>query len=137
MPFFRWAALAAAAVALVGAPLIARDYRRGSLIAGISWARATSLRADTGAGFAMFRNSGHRPHRVIFATTPPAAQIRLDSMEKANGIMRMRLLPNGNYTADHTAAAHPSGSRAHFVSKLNTKEPDDTAVEKLRRLVTS
>jgi copper(I)-binding protein len=76
-------------------PAIAQDARKGAITVSEAWSRATSPRAEVGAGFLTIRNAGRTEDRLVAATSPRAARVEIHTMALEDGIMRMRPLPNG------------------------------------------
>lgn len=82
-------------VAALVAPASAQMTRHGSITVADPWSRATSLRANIGAGYVTLRNTGARPDRLVSATSPRAARVEIHTMSLDGGIMRMRPLADG------------------------------------------
>ncbi|PJG47160.1 hypothetical protein CAF53_02070 [Sphingobium sp. LB126] len=82
-------------LAASAAPSFAQDACKGTLVVRQPWSRATSPRADTGAGYLILRNIGRQPDRLISGSSPRAAKVEFHTMKIVDGIMRMRPLPHG------------------------------------------
>lgn len=93
--------LRAALLACVWFPVLptspghAHDYRTGEVAIAHPWTRAVGASAPTAAGYMVLRNEGSAPDRLIAASTPRARAIEMHQMSMADGIMRMRPLPEG------------------------------------------
>lgn len=77
------------------APAAAQDVSKGSITVADAWSRATSPRAEIGAGFLTIRNAGGQPDRLLSATSPRAKRVEIHTMTLDDGVMRMRQLPDG------------------------------------------
>lgn len=91
----RYRCLMLGLVAGVTTPAIAQEARKGAITVSEAWSRATSPRAEVGAGFLTIRNAGRTEDRLVAATSPRAARVEIHTMALEDGIMRMRPLPNG------------------------------------------
>ena len=71
--------------------------------------------------------------RIIGLTGPPEA---VSAMAKARYASFEKVpLADGDYTMEHSTGIHLADADGAFVGTLDTKEPFDTRVEKLRRLI--
>lgn len=71
--------------------------------------------------------------RIIGLTGPPEA---VSAMAKARYASFEKVpLADGGYTMEHSTGIHLADADGAFVGTLDTKEPFDTRVEKLRRLI--
>jgi copper(I)-binding protein len=86
------AVLVAAALAM---PAQAQDVAIGSIKISNPWARATPKGASVGGGYMKITNTGTTPDRLVGGTTGVANQFEIHEMSMDNGVMKMRLLPNG------------------------------------------
>lgn len=82
-------------VLLAAMPASARDYRAGTLQIEAPWTRATAPGVTVGGGYLVLRNNGARADRLISATSDIAQRVEIHSMTVENGVMRMRLMPDG------------------------------------------
>lgn len=73
----------------------AHEFRAGDLVIGHPWTRAVAARAPTAAGYTTIRNGGSAADRLVGAETPQAGKVELHEMSLADGIMRMRPIPDG------------------------------------------
>jgi len=103
--------LAAAALAsLIAMPAIAHDYTVGTLKIHHPWARATPKGAQVGGGYLSITNTGTTPDRLVGGSTAAAAGFEVHEMSMANGVMKMRLLPNGlEIKPGETVVLKPNG----------------------------
>lgn len=105
-----FAALTLAASILAFTPASAHDYKVGSLHIDHPWSRATPPTANVGAGYMTIQNSGAEADRLVGATTPAAGSVEIHFMEIANGVMKMRAVPDGvEIPAGGEAALAPGG----------------------------
>ena len=87
--------IAAACAALIVTPVTAHDYKVGALKIGHPWARATPKGAPVGGGYLTITNTGKSPDRLVGGTTAIAKRFEIHQMKMDNGVMKMRMLPNG------------------------------------------
>lgn len=86
---------ALAAVALLATSATAAEPRKDGVSVTETWSRATSPRAQIGAGFLNVRNHGPRADRLVSATSPRSERVEIHTMTMDGGVMRMRQLPGG------------------------------------------
>ncbi|UHD47109.1 copper chaperone PCu(A)C [Aureimonas altamirensis] len=109
-----FAALTLAASILAINPASAHDYTAGSLHIDHPWSRATPPTANVGAGYMTIQNKGPEADRLVGASTPAAQTVEIHFMEMANGVMKMRAVPEGlEIPAGGEAALAPGGY--HFM----------------------
>jgi copper(I)-binding protein len=72
-----------------------RSYKLGSLIIESPWLRATPAGAQVAGGYVRITNTGATPDRLIGGSLPVAAKVQVHEMSMSDGVMKMRLLPNG------------------------------------------
>ena len=103
--------LAAAALEiLLAVPALAHDYTVGALKIHHPWARATPKGAQVGGGYMSITNTGTTADRLIGGSTAAAAGFQVHEMSMANGIMKMRELPNGlEIKPGQTVVLKPAG----------------------------
>lgn len=89
----RLAALALFAV--LAAPVNAQQYKVGDLTLQNAWARPTPKGAKVGAAYVTIANSGKTADRLMSATAEDADKVELHETSMADGVMKMRPLPNG------------------------------------------
>ena len=76
-------------------PVSAADVTVGSLKISAPWARATPKGAGVGGGYMTITNAGNAPDRLIGGTTGISRSLEIHEMSMDNGVMKMRMLPNG------------------------------------------
>lgn len=108
--------IALALIAALAAPASAQITRKSSITAVDPWSRATSPRANIGAGYVTIRNTSAQPDRLVSATSPRAAKVEIHTMSLNDGIMRMRPLPNGlEVPAGGEASLAPGGNHVMLI----------------------
>lgn len=104
------ATFAAAALALVSAPLAAHSFAVGPLRIGHPWARETAPAQTVGGGFLTITNTGKTADTLVSASSPAAKEVQIHTMSMDGGVMRMRRLTNGlPIPAGATIALKPGG----------------------------
>ena len=103
--------LAAAALAtLITVPALAHDYTVGALKIHDPWARATPKGAQVGGAYMTITNTGTTADRLIGGSTAVAKGFEVHEMSLANGVMKMRELPNGlEIKPGETVVLKPTG----------------------------
>ena len=103
--------IAAAALAgLFAMPALAHDYTVGALKIHHPWARATPKGAQVGGGYMSITNTGTAPDRLVGGTTAASTGFEVHEMSMANGVMKMRALPNGlEIKPGETVVLKPNG----------------------------
>jgi uncharacterized protein YcnI len=69
--------------------------RVGPLVIEAPWARATPVGAKVGGAYLKITNTGSTPDRLVGGEFPVAESVEVHEMATADGIMKMRELPNG------------------------------------------
>lgn len=87
--------LAGALAAMLTSPVVAKDYTAGSLKIERPWARATPKGAPVGGGYFTVTNNGSAPDRLVGGSVPVSSGFEIHEMAMDNGVMKMRMLPNG------------------------------------------
>ena len=87
--------LAGALAAMLTSPVVAKDYTAGSLKIEQPWARATPKGAPVGGGYFTVTNNGSAPDRLVGGSVPVSSGFEIHEMAMDNGVMKMRMLPNG------------------------------------------
>ena len=106
---------AAFAVALMSLPAFAHDYTLGALKIHHPWARATPKGAEIGGGYLSVTNTGTTPDRLIGGTTAVSKGFEIHEMSMDNGVMKMRMMPNGlEIKPGETVTLKPSGFHIMF-----------------------
>jgi periplasmic copper chaperone A len=90
------------AVPLLAAALLAADGQPGIKVVG-AWVRPTPPGADTAAVYALIRNDGAAPDRLLSAETDAAKAAQVHEMKMENGMMVMREVPGGLEVPAHGA----------------------------------
>lgn len=80
-----------------------------ALTVSAPWARATPPGATAGAAYAVFRNDGDAPRRVVGAETEVAASAAIHTMKHEHGMMQMRESDGLVVPAHGSAALVPGG----------------------------
>jgi periplasmic copper chaperone A len=107
--------IAAACAAMIVTPAIAHDYKVGTLKISHPWARATPKGAPVGGGYLTITNTGKSPDRLIGGTTTISKRFEIHRMTMDNGVMKMRMLPNGlTIKPGETVTFQPSGYHIMF-----------------------
>jgi uncharacterized protein YcnI len=73
----------------------ARATNAGQLVIEGAWARATPVGAKVGGAYLKVTNTGSTPDRLVGASFAVAEGAEVHEMATADGIMKMRELPNG------------------------------------------
>jgi copper(I)-binding protein len=105
-------ALVATALTLAAGsgPVLAQEYRAGSLLIEQPWSRATPAGAKVGAGYVVIRNAGPSPDRLLGASAEVAGRVEIHEMVVDNDVARMRPRPNGlEIRPGATAELKPGG----------------------------
>lgn len=103
-------------LALSAEGLLAHEFKAGDLLIDHPWARATTVGADTGAGYFVVRNAGAAPDRLVSATATFAARVEIHELSMKDGIMAMRPLKEGAAVpASGTLLLEPSGVHLMFI----------------------
>src|SRR5262245_598272 len=95
----RRSAVAFRAFALAGAMVLspgAAAAETGSAIAvENAWSRAVPKGTSVGVGYLAIRNEGDEPDRLVSASASLAAETEIHQTTMADGVMRMRPVPDG------------------------------------------
>lgn len=106
---------AAIVLATMAWPALAHDYTLGALKIHHPWARATPKGAPVGGGYLSITNTGATPDRLIGGSTAVSSGFEIHEMSMDNGIMKMRMLPNGlEIKPGETVTLKPSGYHIMF-----------------------
>lgn len=100
-----WVAIAI----LLSTPVLAHEYRRGTLQIDHPWARATPPAAKNGAVYVEIRNTGSEPDRLLAVSTPAAEKAELHKTERDGEILRMREAPTVEIPPNDSALLQPGG----------------------------
>jgi copper(I)-binding protein len=110
--------LALAALAAVGAPASAHEFKAGSLYIDHPWSRVTPHGAPVAAGYLVIENRGASADRLVSASVPTeiAGRTEIHEMAMQDGVMKMRPLPRGVEIAPgFTMKFEPGGLHLMFV----------------------
>ena len=106
---------AAACAALIVTPVIAHEFKVGALKIGRPWARATPKGAPVGGGYLTITNTGSTPDRLVGGSVAFAKHVEIHEMKMDNGVMKMRMLPNGlTIEPGQTVTLKPGGYHIMF-----------------------
>ena len=96
MPYpSRRAALLAVALMLPVASAGAQERSPDAILVERAWTRAVGATAPTAAGYMTVTNRGGTPDRLVSARSPMARSVEIHDSSVADGVMRMRPLPDG------------------------------------------
>jgi copper(I)-binding protein len=87
--------LLAAVVALVAGPVLAHDYKVGTLHIDHPWSRATPEGAKVAGGYLTITNMGTAPDKLIGGSFELAGRVEIHEMAMTNGVMTMREVAGG------------------------------------------
>lgn len=105
----------AACTAMIITPAIAKDYKAGALKISQPWARATPKGAPVGGGYLAITNTGTSPDRFVGGSVSFAKRVEIHEMKMDNGVMKMRMLPNGlTIKPGQTVTLKPGGYHIMF-----------------------
>jgi len=113
------------AVALFAAsltiPAQAQDVAAGFVKISAPWARATPKGASVGGGYMTITNTGTSPDRLVGGSTDVSSRFEIHEMSVADGVMKMRGMPNGvELKPGQTVEFKPGGYHIMF---LGLKQP--------------
>jgi copper(I)-binding protein len=104
-------AAALLAVLICAAPaVLAHEFKLGDLQIIHPWSRATPGGAKVAAGYVLIRNEGAEPDRLISAAAEVAGGVMIHEMTMSDGVMSMRMLPDGVVIPAHGEIALKPGS---------------------------
>ncbi|MGB5076797.1 MAG: copper chaperone PCu(A)C, partial [Sphingorhabdus sp.] len=82
-------------VLAIATPLMAHNFKAGSLTISHPWARETAKGQVVGGGFMKITNNGKADDRLVSATSNASAEVQVHTMSMNNGVMQMRQLKDG------------------------------------------
>ena len=91
---YRPAGLACLAL-LMASAVVAHGYKAGTLSIHHPWSRATPAGAKVAAGYLTIHNAGTVPDRLLGGESEAGSAVEVHEMSVADGVMRMRALPQG------------------------------------------
>jgi periplasmic copper chaperone A len=80
---------------VLGPAALAHGYKAGSLAIHHPWTRATPAGARVAGGYLVIENRGSEPDRLLGGASEAGTAVEVHEMSEADGIMRMRALPEG------------------------------------------
>jgi periplasmic copper chaperone A len=86
---------AAPAHAHVAPPAASKAYTLGTLVIEAPWARATPGGAKVAGGYLRITNKGQLADRMTGGTLAAAGRVEIHDMAITDGVMKMRMLPDG------------------------------------------
>ncbi|WP_428030836.1 copper chaperone PCu(A)C [Ancylobacter sp.] len=91
-------------------PAFAHEYKIGQLEIAHPWARMTPAGAKVGGGYLAIENEGKESDRLVAVTAEVAGRVEIHEMSVKDGVMTMRMLPDGvEIPADSTVKLAPGG----------------------------
>jgi periplasmic copper chaperone A len=126
---FRAFALAGAVVFWAG---VASAETVGTIAVENAWSRAVPQGASVGVGYLAIRNTGDAPDRLVSASASLAAQTEIHHTTMADGVMRMRPVPDGvPVPAKSTVMLEPNGYHFMFMGLTQKLKEGDAFPAKL------
>jgi periplasmic copper chaperone A len=96
-------------------------FKAGDLTVTTPWTRATPGGAKIAGGYLKVTNNGTAPDRFTGAKSDAADRVELHEMSMADGVMKMRPLPNGlEIKPGQTVELKPAGNHLMF---MDLKKP--------------
>ena len=106
--------LLAVALALVGAPALAQEFKAGDIVVEKPWARATPKGAEVGSGYLTIENKSATPDRLTGGSAD-FATVEIHETKSENGVMQMRPVAGGlNIPAHGSVGLAPGGYHIMF-----------------------
>lgn len=90
-----FAILAAAFGLFAIQPALAHEYKLGNLEIEHPWARMTPAGAKVGGGYMTIENEGKEADRLVAVTADVAGHVEIHEMAMKDGVMTMRMQPDG------------------------------------------
>lgn len=87
--------LAGAFAVMIAQSAFAHEFKAGQLEIEHPWSRATPAGAKVAGGYFAVSNEGTSPDRLVSATAEIAGRTEIHEMAVKDGIMTMRMLPDG------------------------------------------
>jgi uncharacterized protein YcnI/copper(I)-binding protein len=112
---------------MVATPDGDQSYSIGALKVTAPWTRATPGGAKVAGGYFAITNNGTTPDRLVNVTTTVADHAEIHEMSMADGVMKMRPLPDGLVIKPgETIALKPGGYHMMFMGlKQQLKQGDE------------
>lgn len=103
------------------APALAHEYKVGAIVIEHPWSRATPGGAKVGGGYFVLQNKGEADRLVSVAAPSISDKVQIHEMATSDGVMKMRLLPDGvAVPAGGEVAFKPGGYHVMF---MDLKQP--------------
>ena len=116
MVSWNWVLAVGAAIVIVTGPVLAGEYRLGSLTIKEPYARATPPGAAVAGGYMMITNSGSEPDRLVGGSVAFAKKVEIHEMKMEGEVMKMRPLADGlEIPAGGSVALKPGGYHLMFM----------------------
>lgn len=118
---FGAAIFAAALILFAAQPVFAHGFKVGELEIGHPWARMTPAGATVGGGYLSVHNEGKEADTLVSATSEVAERVEIHEMSVSDGVMKMRMLPEGvTIPAGAEVALAPGG---YHLMMMGLKQP--------------
>ncbi|WP_294251405.1 copper chaperone PCu(A)C [uncultured Sphingomonas sp.] len=105
----------------VATPVLAHEFKLGSLEIAHPWTRQTAPGQRNGGGFLVVTNKGRAADQLVDVASPVADKVELHTMSMDGGIMRMRPVTGGlPIPAGGTLTLAPGG---YHVMLIGLKAP--------------
>jgi periplasmic copper chaperone A len=122
--------LAFAAFTLVAC--LASAETAGSITVENAWSRASPDGIKVAAGYLTIINNGDQPDRLLSASAPFAAATEIHKTSMADGVMRMRPVPDGvPLPAKSTVMLQPNSYHLMFMGLTEPLKDGDTVTANL------
>jgi periplasmic copper chaperone A len=120
---FRAVALAAAVVVSAGAA----TAEKVAIAVEKAWSREVPAGASVGVGYLAIKNSSDEPDRLVSASTPVAGETMIHQTTMADGVMKMRPVPEGvPVPAKGTAMLEPNSYHFMFMGLTQPLKEGET-----------
>lgn len=104
----------------------------GTITVENAWSRAMPSSSKVGAGYLSIRNDGDEPDRLLSASAPFAGETEIHQTSMADGVMRMRPVPDGvPIPAKSTVMLEPSSYHLMFIDLTGPLKEGDAFPAKL------
>jgi len=104
----------------------------GAIAVENAWSRAVPEGASVGVGYLAIKNEGDEPDRLVSASASPAAETEIHQTTMADGVLRMRPVPNGvPVPAKSTVMLEPNGYHFMFMGLRQPLKEGDAFPAKL------
>jgi copper(I)-binding protein len=112
---------------VVLAPGVAAAETAGAIAVENAWSREVPAGASVGVGYLAIKNSGDEPDRLASASTSLAAETEIHQTTMADGVMRMRPVPDGvPVPAKDTVMLEPNNYHFMFMGLTRPLKEGDT-----------